>query len=81
VALSAMSSGTTPASDMASEQCSAVVVDSATRVNAYPGDLQGGGILYMSKRKEKEKRDAELTFRFPLPYKRRSRGRYRECND
>jgi hypothetical protein len=34
-----MSSGGTPARETASEQKRAEVVDSATRLNAYPGDL------------------------------------------
>ena len=35
----AISSGVVPGFEMASEQCRAPVVDSARRVNAYPGDL------------------------------------------
>lgn len=42
VANRAISSGVSPGEDAASEQCMADVVDSASKLSAYPGDLHAG---------------------------------------
>ena len=74
VALSPISSGATPASEMASAQCIPDVVDSVRSVKAYPGDLHFvAWLLEFPKSRRVEK---TLTFRSRHLYTHLNKDKY-----